>query len=131
MNELAKPPFPPQRQPMPGEASKVTPEPDHGEKSYRGSGTVSGNVAGKWVRQHHSGTNAGIGFAIPVDVVNRIVLHLIRDGRVPTPGIAIIAADEAVATRLGIEGIVVVQVAPGSPVTRAGLHGVDTSNGKL
>jgi S1-C subfamily serine protease len=78
-----------------------------------------------------SGTNAGIGFAIPVDIVNRIVPQLIRDGRVPTPGIGIIAADEAVATRLGVEGIVIVQVAPGSPAARAGLQGVDTSNGRL
>src|SRR5579864_3371248 len=38
-----------------------------------------------------SGTNAGIGFAIPIDVVNRIVPLLIRDGRVPTPGIGIVA----------------------------------------
>src|SRR5207247_8626687 len=50
-----------------------------------------------------SGANAGIGFAIPVDVVNRIVPELIRNGRVPTPGIGIVAASEAVATRLGVE----------------------------
>ena len=41
-----------------------------------------------------SGAYAGIGFAIPVDVVNRIVPQLIRDGRVPTPGIGIIPGDE-------------------------------------
>jgi hypothetical protein len=34
-----------------------------------------------------SGSNAGIGFAIPVDVVNRVVPELIGKGRVPTPGI--------------------------------------------
>jgi 2-alkenal reductase len=48
-----------------------------------------------------SGSNAGIGFAIPVDVVNRVVPEIIRNGRVPTPGIGIIAADEAAATRIG------------------------------
>ena len=42
-----------------------------------------------------SGANAGIGFAIPVDIVNRIVPDLIRNGRVPTPGIGIVAANEA------------------------------------
>src|SRR5262249_28003350 len=51
-----------------------------------------------------SGTNAGIGFAIPVDVVNRIVPQLIRDGRVPTPGIGIAAADEAGAAQRGATG---------------------------
>jgi 2-alkenal reductase len=78
-----------------------------------------------------SGTNAGIGFAIPVDVVNRIVPQLIQNGRVPTPGIGIVTANEAVATRLGVEGIVVVQVAPGSPAARAGLQGVDLSAGTV
>ena len=78
-----------------------------------------------------SGTNAGIGFAIPVDVVNRIVPQLIRTGRVPTPGIGIVAASEAVATRLGVEGVVVVQTAPGSPAARAGLQGVNLQAGSV
>jgi len=78
-----------------------------------------------------SGTNAGIGFAIPVDVVNRIVPQLIRNGRVPTPGIGIVAANEAVATRLGVEGVVVVQTAPGSPAARAGLQGVNLQTGTV
>jgi len=78
-----------------------------------------------------SGSNAGIGFAIPVDVVNRIVPELIRNGRVPTPGIGIVAASEAVATRLGVEGVVIVHTAPGSPAERAGLRGVNASTGTL
>jgi 2-alkenal reductase len=72
-----------------------------------------------------TGGNVGIGFAIPVDVVNRIVPQLIRDGRVPTPGIGIIAADEGTATRLGIQGVVVVRTLPGSPAEQAGLQGID------
>ncbi len=78
-----------------------------------------------------SGSNAGIGFAIPVDVVNRIVPELIRNGRVPTPGIGIVAASEASATRLGVEGVVVVRTAPGSPAERAGLRGVDFNTAAL
>jgi 2-alkenal reductase len=74
-----------------------------------------------------SGSNAGIGFAIPVDIVNRVVPELIKNGRVPTPGIGIVAADEQVATRLGVEGVVVVRTAPGSPAERAGLRGVNPS----
>jgi S1-C subfamily serine protease len=72
-----------------------------------------------------SGSNAGIGFAVPVDTVNRVVPELIKNGRVPTPGIGIVAANEAVATRLGIEGVVVVRAVPGSPAAAAGLHGID------
>ncbi|HET9904395.1 MAG TPA: trypsin-like peptidase domain-containing protein [Xanthobacteraceae bacterium] len=78
-----------------------------------------------------SGSNAGIGFAIPIDIVNRVVPQLIRDGRVPTPGIGIVAADEAAATRLGVEGVVVVRVVPESPAARAGLQGVDLSTGAV
>jgi 2-alkenal reductase len=78
-----------------------------------------------------SGSNAGIGFAIPVDIVNRIAPELIRSGRVPTPGIGIVAANEGIATRLGIEGVVVVQTAPGSPAQRAGLAGIDRRSGTL
>jgi 2-alkenal reductase len=78
-----------------------------------------------------SGSNAGIGFAIPIDVVNRVVPDLIRNGRVPTPGIGIVSANEAAATRAGVEGVVVVQTAPGSPAERAGLRGVDLNSGTL
>jgi len=78
-----------------------------------------------------SGSNAGIGFAIPVDIVNRVVPELIRSGRVPTPGIGIVTANEAVATRLGAEGLIVVRTTPGSPAERAGLRGVNLSTGEL
>jgi S1-C subfamily serine protease len=78
-----------------------------------------------------SGSNAGIGFAIPVDVVNRIVPELIRSGHVPTPGIGIMAGSEALATRVGVQGVVVVRTVPGSPAARAGLRGVNTSTGEL
>lgn len=75
--------------------------------------------------------NVGVGFAIPADVVNRIVPQLIEKGRVPNPGIGIAAADEATATRLGVTGIVIMEVAAGSPAEKAGLHGVDSRNHRL
>ena len=78
-----------------------------------------------------SGSNAGIGFAIPVDVVNRVVPQLIGKGHVPTPGIGIVTADEAAATRLGVEGLVVLRTVPNSPAARAGLRGVNVNSGTL
>ena len=78
-----------------------------------------------------SGSSAGIGFAIPADIVNRVVPELIKNGRVPTPGIGIVAASEAVSTRLGVEGVIIVRTAPGSPAERAGMRGVDFSSGAL
>jgi len=78
-----------------------------------------------------SGASAGIGFSIPVDVVNRVVPELIRAGRMPSPGIGIMAAQEAAAARLGIEGIVIYRTVPGSPAARAGLRGVDSNTGEI
>jgi 2-alkenal reductase len=78
-----------------------------------------------------SGSSAGIGFAIPADIVNRIVPELIKNGRVPTPGIGIVAASEAVSTRLGVEGVIIVRTAPGSPAERAGIRGVDLGSGAI
>jgi 2-alkenal reductase len=78
-----------------------------------------------------SGTNAGIGFAIPIDSVNRVVPELIRRGAVPTPGIGIVAANEAAATRAGAQGLVIVRTIPGSSAERAGLRGVDPRSGKI
>ena len=68
--------------------------------------------------------------AIPIDSVNRVVPELIRRGSVPTPGIGIVAASEAAATRAGVQGVVIVRTAPGSSAERAGLRGMDPSTGK-
>ncbi len=78
-----------------------------------------------------SGASAGIGFAIPVDVVNRVVPQLIQNGRMPNPGIGIIAGAESAAARLGIEGVVVLRTLRGSPAAQAGLRGVDPMTGEI
>ena len=44
-NRYPKPPYPKQSQPWPGLAGKMDPRPDHGEKSYRGSGRLAGRKA--------------------------------------------------------------------------------------
>jgi 2-alkenal reductase len=78
-----------------------------------------------------SGASAGIGFAIPVDTVNRIAAELIRQGRVPTAGIGIAAANESTATQLGIDGIVIVRVLPDSPAAKAGLVSAAMAGGAI
>ena len=78
-----------------------------------------------------SGASAGIGFVIPIDVVNRVVPELIKNGRTRNPGIGIIAGQEATAARLGIDGVVIVRVLPGSPAAAAGLRGVDMQAGTI
>lgn len=72
-----------------------------------------------------SGAFAGVGFAIPVDTVNRIVPALVRDGRAPLAGIGIVAVPEEIAARAGIRGIAVQSVRTGSSAEAAGLVGLD------
>jgi 2-alkenal reductase len=78
-----------------------------------------------------SGAYAGVGFAIPVDTVMRIVPALIRDGRAPVAGIGIVAADQSIATRLGVDGVLVWETTDNSPAARAGLRPTDPGHGVL
>ena len=69
-----------------------------------------------------TGTSAGIGFAVPVDTVNRVVPELIRGGRFVRPGLGVVLWPEEVTERLGLEGALVRSVLPGSAAERAGLQ---------
>ncbi len=77
-----------------------------------------------------SGASAGIGFAVPVDTVNRVVPQLIRTGRYIRPALGI-EVDEALNQRLqsiyGVEGVFVLRAAPGSAAEKAGLRGASMS----
>jgi S1-C subfamily serine protease len=71
-----------------------------------------------------SGANAGIGFAVPVDVVKGIVPQLIQYGKVIRPGLGISVVDDSIARRLGIEGVIIRSVSSGSAADKAGLKGI-------
>ena len=60
MQDYPKPPFPSQRQPMPGSTAKMDPRPDHGETSYKGSGRLRGQ------RAIITGGDSGIGRAVAI-----------------------------------------------------------------
>ncbi len=68
-----------------------------------------------------SGAYAGIGFAVPVDTVNRIVPQLIKSGRVKKPGLGIRIIESNMLRAHGITGAVVADVIPGSPADLAGV----------
>jgi S1-C subfamily serine protease len=70
-----------------------------------------------------SGSSAGIGFAVPVDIVNRVVHQIIRYGRVIRPGLGIRIADDATAQRLNLPGILILQNEPSGAAAAAGLRG--------
>jgi 2-alkenal reductase len=78
-----------------------------------------------------SGAFAGVGFAVPVDVVNRVVSQLIQEGSVARPGIGIAALGEAMTARLDVDGVVVAEVRQGTPAAEAGLEGLDPQAGEL
>jgi S1-C subfamily serine protease len=77
-----------------------------------------------------NGANAGIGFAVPVDTVNRVVPQLIRDGKYTRPVLGI-GIDEDINQRLTelleVRGVVVLNVPPGTAAAAAGLKGVVTT----
>ncbi len=69
-----------------------------------------------------SGAYAGIGFAVPVDVVNRIVPQIISGQQIEKPGLGISLMDDSFARRLGVEGVLFHEVVPGSAADKAGLR---------
>ena len=81
-----------------------------------------------------SGVSAGIGFAIPVDIINRVVPNLIKNGRFIQPIVGITANEifnKQVTDELGIKGILVLEVSPNSPADRGGIIGSELINGDL
>jgi S1-C subfamily serine protease len=79
-----------------------------------------------------SGSNAGIGFAIPVDVINRIVPQIIATGRVARPSLSIKFYDrmgQQLTRRVGVDGVLILSVNPNSPASRAGLKGTMLQRG--
>jgi S1-C subfamily serine protease len=71
-----------------------------------------------------SGAYSGIGFAVPVDTINRIVPQIIKGGKVKKPGLGIRVIESDLARRQGIVGAIVASVLPGSPAEKYGLEGI-------
>jgi S1-C subfamily serine protease len=68
-----------------------------------------------------SGAFAGIGFAIPVDTIQRIIPQLLRHGKVIRPGLGASYAPDAISRRLGLKGVLIGNVNDGGPADKAGL----------
>jgi S1-C subfamily serine protease len=74
-----------------------------------------------------SGASAGVGFAVPVDTVNRVVPQLIATGRYAPPSLGIETDDilsREIARRMRVTGVAIVRVRPNTGAARAGLQGI-------
>ena len=84
-----------------------------------------------------SGAYAGIGFAVPVDVVNIIVPQLIRNGNVERPGIGIQLGSDSIVQRLVSQGrlpqpgVIVLKLVPGGAAEAAGLRESTETSGRV
>jgi len=76
-----------------------------------------------------SGASAGVGFAVPVDTVNRVVPQLIGRGTYTRPVLGIDVDEDlnrVITDRFDTKGVAVLRVPPGSAAASAGLQGIRT-----
>jgi len=78
-----------------------------------------------------SGGSAGIGFAVPMEVVGRVIPEIIQHGRLIRPGLGISVADDQIAKRLGVAGVLVLNVQPDSSAETAGMRGTRRIRGDI
>jgi S1-C subfamily serine protease len=80
-----------------------------------------------------SGAYAGVGFAVPVDTINRVVPRLIAYGQYVRPTLGIEARDDVSRRLFGVDdGVVILRVVAGSPAARAGLRAAEqTESGRV
>ena len=70
-----------------------------------------------------SGASVGIGFAVPVNIVNEIVPDLIKYGQWRRPGLGIIGWEDWRVRRVGLQGVLIRTVTEGGGAEQAGLRG--------
>ncbi len=78
-----------------------------------------------------SGGSSGIGFAVPVGEVNRVVPQIIRHGKIIRPGLGITLANPRLTDELQLDGVLVLKVVAGSTAEKAGLQGTRQVPGGL
>ena len=72
-----------------------------------------------------TGAYAGIGFAVPIDCINRIVPMIIRGENVARPNLGITIAPDHLVRRLGLDGVLILTISPNTSAAKAGLHATE------
>jgi S1-C subfamily serine protease len=73
-----------------------------------------------------------VGFAVPIDTVNRVVPALITHGKYARPSLGIEFDDDLnnlLRSRLGVDGVFVLKVSPDGPAASAGIRGARLEGG--
>jgi S1-C subfamily serine protease len=78
-----------------------------------------------------SGSSAGIGFALPVSTIRRLVPQLIQYGGPRRAGLGIDVLSDSIARRAGLRGVIIENVAPGGPAAKAGLRGLSRTRRQI
>jgi 2-alkenal reductase len=80
-------------------------------------------------------SNTGIGFAVPIDIVKRVVPYLIRDGKYDYPYLGVVSREtltlfdkEFLGFEREVTGAYVIDVSPGGPAEKAGIRGASTDD---
>jgi S1-C subfamily serine protease len=69
-----------------------------------------------------SGAYAGIGFSVPVDIVNWVVPDLIKYGKLQRPSLGVEPVQQQIVDRMGLQGVLVMDVTKGSGAEKAGMQ---------
>jgi S1-C subfamily serine protease len=79
-----------------------------------------------------TGAYAGIGFAVPIDCINRIVPQIMRGETVARPNLGVTTAPDHLVRRLGLDGVLILTISPNTTAEKAGLHATQRSDaGKI
>jgi S1-C subfamily serine protease len=82
----------------------------------------AGRVVGMNTAIFNPAVSAGIGFAVPIDTIQRVVPRLIRGIEAPSVGFGITVVPDHLVSGRGLRGVAVREVTPGSAAERAGLR---------
>lgn len=78
-----------------------------------------------------TGSSAGIGFAVPVATIRRLVPQILEFGKPRRAGLGIEILSDTVAKRANLRGVIIDRVEPGGPAANAGLRGLSRQRGQI